>query len=272
MAEDMPRLAEARHVGTRLRRREDPRLVTGRAQHVGDLRLPGTVHASIVRSPFAHARIASIDRAAARAAPGVLGVYTASDLDGRVDPMVESALEDLSPRLAELVDLEVRSLPMPVLATDRVRWLGQPVAAVVATDPYLAEDAAALVQVDYDPLPAVASAEAALEPGALVLHPELPDNVHARLRVTAGDVDRARSPGRITELRERFEMGRQISERDRATRRPRERGEQRPHDPRDEHQAAPRADVRLADAPDPRRPRAVREPGHGRQLRRRRVP
>jgi carbon-monoxide dehydrogenase large subunit len=210
MAEDMPRLAEARHVGTRLRRREDPRLVTGRAQHVGDLRLPGTVHASIVRSPFAHARIASIDRAAARAAPGVLGVYTASDLDGRVDPMVESALEDLSPRLAELVDLEVRSLPMPVLATDRVRWLGQPVAAVVATDPYLAEDAAALVQVDYDPLPAVASAEAALEPGALVLHPELPDNVHAWLRVTAGDVDRA-----LTEadhrLRERFEMGRQIS-------------------------------------------------------------
>ena len=210
MPEEVPRLAEARYAGTRLRRREDARLVSGRAQHVGDLRLPGTVHASIVRSPLAHARIGSIDATAARGAPGVIGVYTAADLEGRVDPMVESAREDLSRRLAELVDLEVRSLPMPVLATDRVRWLGQPVAAVVATDPYLAEDAAALVEVDYDPLSAVASAEAALEPGALVLHPELPDNVHARLRVTAGDVDRA-----LTEadhrLRERFELGRQVS-------------------------------------------------------------
>jgi carbon-monoxide dehydrogenase large subunit len=210
MPEVMPRLAEARHVGTRLRRREDARLVTGRAQHVGDLRLPGIVHASIVRSPFAHARIVSIDAAAARGAPGVLGVYTASDLDGRVDPMVESAREDLSARLAELVDLEVRSLPMPVLATDRVRWLGQPVAVVVATDPYLAEDAATLVEVDYAPLPAIASADAALELGALVLHPELPDNVHARLRVTAGDVDRALAEA-DHRVRERFEMGRQIS-------------------------------------------------------------
>src|SRR3990170_4413293 len=148
MPEEVLRLAEARHVGTRLRRREDARLVSGRAQHVGDLRLPGTVHASIVRSPLAHARIGSIDATAARGAPGVIGVYTAADLEGRVDPMVESAREDLSRRLAELVDLEVRSLPMPVLATDRVRWLGQPVAAVVATDPYLAEDAAALGEVD----------------------------------------------------------------------------------------------------------------------------
>jgi len=210
MPEEMPRLAEAHHVGTRLSRREDARLLTGRARHVGDLRLPGTVHASIVRSPFAHASIVSIDATVARRAPGVLGVYAASDLDGRVEPMVESAREDLSSKLAELVDLDVRSLPMPVLATDRVRWLGQPVVAVVATDPYLAEDAASLVDVDYDPLPVVADAGAALEPGAPILHPELPDNVHARLRVSAGDADRALAEA-DRRLRERFEIGRQIA-------------------------------------------------------------
>jgi carbon-monoxide dehydrogenase large subunit len=210
MPEEMPPLAEARYVGTRLRRREDARLVTGRAQHVGDLRLLGTVHASIVRSPFAHARIVSIDATTARGAPGVLGVYTASDLVGRVDPMVESAREDLSARLAELVELDVRSLPMPVLATDRVRWLGQPVAAVVATHPYLAEDAATLVAVEYDPMPVIANAEAALEPGAVVLHPELPDNVHARLRVSAGNVERALAEA-DHRVRERFEIGRQVS-------------------------------------------------------------
>jgi carbon-monoxide dehydrogenase large subunit len=210
MPEELPRLAEARHVGTCVRRREDARLLTGRAQHVGDLRFPGTVHASIVRSPLAHARIGSIDATAARTSEGVIAVYTASDLGGRVDPMVESAREDLSARLAELVELEVRSLPMPVLAADVVRWLGQPVAAVVATDPYLAEDAAALVQVEYDPMPALPSVEAALAADAPLLHPELPDNVHARLRVSAGDVDRALAEA-DHRLRERFHMGRQVS-------------------------------------------------------------
>ena len=210
MPQELPRLAEARHVGTRVRRREDARLLTGRAQHVGDLRLPGTVHVSIVRSPLAHARIGSIDATAARTSEGVIAVYTASDLGGRVGPMVESAREDLSARLAELVELEVRSLPMPVLAADVVRWLGQPVAAVVATDPYFAEDAAALVQVEYDPMPALPSVEAALAADAPLLHPELPDNVHARLRVSAGDVDRALAEA-DHRLCERFHMGRQVS-------------------------------------------------------------
>jgi carbon-monoxide dehydrogenase large subunit len=210
MPDEMPSLAAARYVGTRVRRREDARLVTGRAQHVGDLRLAGTAHAAIVRSPFAHASVTSIDVAAARAAPGVVGVFTAADLEGRVGPMIESALEDLSPKLATVIDLEVRSLPMPVLATDHVRWLGQPIAAVVATDPYLAEDAAALVQVEYEPLPAVATVDAALASGALILHPELPDNVHSRLRVAAGDVDHALAEA-DHRLRERFEMGRQVS-------------------------------------------------------------
>jgi carbon-monoxide dehydrogenase large subunit len=205
-----PRLAGARYVGMRVRRREDDRLVRGRGRHVGDLRPAGTLHAAIVRSPYAHAQVVSIDGSAARAAPGVIAVYTATDLEGRLPPMVETAREDLSPRLFELVDLEVRSLPMPVLAGDRVRWLGQPVGVVVATDAYLAEDAAALVEVEYVPLPAIASVEAALAPGVAPLHPELPDNVHARLAVRAGDVERAMAEA-DHRLHERFTIGRQVA-------------------------------------------------------------
>lgn len=210
MAEELPELAEPRYVGTRLRRREDARLVRGRGRYVGDLRLPGTLHVSFVRSPFAHARISGVDASAAERAPGVVAVYTAADLEGRVDRFVESAREDLSPRLAELIEVEVRSLPMPVLATDRVLWVGHPVAAVVATDPYLAEDAAALVDVAYDPLPPVASVREALADGAYVVHSELGDNVHSRLLVEAGDVEGALASADHV-LRERFEMGRQVA-------------------------------------------------------------
>jgi carbon-monoxide dehydrogenase large subunit len=210
MAEEFPPLADSRYVGTSLRRREDARLVTGRAQHVGDLRLSGTLHVAIVRSPFAHARIVAINPDAARRAEGVVAVYTAKELLGRIDPFVESAREDLSPRLAELVDVEVRSLPMPVLAAERVLWVGQPVAAIVATDPYLAEDALALIDVDYDPQPALVDPRAALEDGAQVLHPELGSNVHSHLYVEAGDVEAALA-GAEHRLSERFELGRQVA-------------------------------------------------------------
>jgi carbon-monoxide dehydrogenase large subunit len=163
-----------------------------------------------MRSPFAHARITSVDVDPAVRGPGVIAVYTAADLEGRVDPFVESAREDLSPRLAKLIDVDVKSLPMPILATDRVLWVGQPVAAVVATDPYLAEDAAAAVDVGYDPLPAVVDPHAAIEGGAVRLHPELEDNVHSRLGVEAGDVEGSLGAADHV-LRLRFEIGRQVS-------------------------------------------------------------
>lgn len=210
MASDDAPLAPPRHVGARVRRREDPRLLTGRGRHVGDLQPPGTVHVAVVRSPLAHARLVSVETAAARTAEGVIGVYTAADLEGKVDRFVESAREELSPKLAELVEFEVRSLPMPVLATGRTLWAGQPVAAVVATDPYLAEDALPLVEAVYDPLPALVDPREALAEGAPVLHRGLGDNVHSRLLVEAGDAEGALADAEYR-LAARFTIGRQVS-------------------------------------------------------------
>ena len=209
MPDELPELAPPRSVGTKLRRREDARFVTGLATHVGDMRLPDMAHVAVLRSPFAHARIVSIDTAAART-EGVVGIYTSADLNGKVGTFVESAREDLSPELADLVDVEVKSLPMSVFASDRVLWVGQPVAAVVATDPYLAEDALELIDVEYDPLPPVVDPEAALEEGAPVLHPELGNNVHTHLLVECGDVEGAMAEAEYRSS-ERFEIGRQVS-------------------------------------------------------------
>jgi carbon-monoxide dehydrogenase large subunit len=168
------------------------------------------LHVAVLRSPFAHARILRLDASAATEAEGVVAVVTAADLEGRVGGLVESAREDLSPQLAELIELEVKSLPMPLLARDRVLWVGHPVAVVVADDPYRAEDALWSIDIEYDPLDALVDPLAALEHGAQVLHPELGDNVHAHLRVEAGDVDAALA-GAARRLTERFVIGRQLS-------------------------------------------------------------
>jgi carbon-monoxide dehydrogenase large subunit len=168
------------------------------------------LHVAVLRSPLSHARIVSVDTAAAREAEGVVAMITAADLEGKLGGFVESAREDLSPKLAELVEIEVKSLPMPVLATDRTMWVGQPVAAVLASDPYLAEDALGLIDVEYEPLTPIVDPEAALEAGAPVLHEELGDNVHSHLIVRAGEVDGALAEAEHR-LTERFVIGRQVS-------------------------------------------------------------
>jgi carbon-monoxide dehydrogenase large subunit len=183
------------------------RLLTGRARHVGDIRLAGTLHVAILRSPFAHARIASIDVAAARTLPGVVAVVTHEDLVGKVGPFVEAARTEVTPLLKEKVGPTLKSCPMPVLAEGVVLWVGQPVAAVVAADRYVAEDALELIEVEYDPLPVVADPERALEPDAPLLHPELGDNVQTSFVVQAGDPDAVfeRAPRK---MRARLAMGR----------------------------------------------------------------
>jgi carbon-monoxide dehydrogenase large subunit len=138
----------------------------------------------------------------------VAAALTAADLEGRVGPFPEGARTELSPALTGKVPLEVRSCPMPVLAGDRVHWVGQPLAVVVAGDRYLAEDALELIEVDYEPLPAVVDPEAALAPEAPVLHAQLGDNLAARFAFQTGDVDAALA-GAPFRLRKRFEMGRQ---------------------------------------------------------------
>ena len=149
-----------RYFGQPIRRNEDPELLTGRALFVDDVELPGMAHVAFVRSPFAHARIGAIDATAARAMEGVAAVYTAEDLGEywRPGPLLVPP-----PPIEHCVFHERTQVP---LARDKVRHLGEAVALVVADSRYLAEDAAELVEVDYDPLDAAIDLEGALEEGA----------------------------------------------------------------------------------------------------------
>jgi len=167
----------ATNVGAARKRVEDPRLLRGEGAYVDDLRQEGCLHAVFVRSPHPHARIRGIDAAAAQSVPGVVGVFTSADIPGRMPAM--RALP------------EVLGDAAPPLATDTVRFVGEPFAVVVAESRYAAEDGAALVDVDYDPLPGVGQPEAALGPDAPQLHGDVPGNVSSRVHRVWGDVDGA---------------------------------------------------------------------------------
>ncbi|HZT33530.1 MAG TPA: xanthine dehydrogenase family protein molybdopterin-binding subunit [Bryobacteraceae bacterium] len=166
-------------VGRRLRRKEDPRLITGTATYVDDIQMPGMHYAAILRSPHAAARIRSLNVQPALDHPGVAAVFTGADVAG-VGPV---------PCGASLPGLRVPA--HSVLARDRVYFVGHPVAVVVATDRYVAADALDLIEVEYQPLPAVANPEKALEPGAPAVHPEWPDNLAFTYHQEGGEPDRA---------------------------------------------------------------------------------
>jgi aerobic carbon-monoxide dehydrogenase large subunit len=166
-------------VGKRIRRKEDPRLITGAATYVDDIKLPGMHYATVVRSPHAAANIRSIDIKPALAIKGVAAVFIGKDVEG-VGPV---------PCGAALPGLRVPH--HTILATDRVYLVGHPVAVVVATDRYIAQDAAEAIEVDYDVLPAVADPEKALEPGAPPVHPQWPDNTAFTFHQEGGEVDKA---------------------------------------------------------------------------------
>ena len=168
-----------RLVGKRIKRREDPRLITGTATYVDDIQMPGMHHACIVRSPHGAARIKSIEIKPARELPGVVAVFTGRDTEG-VGPV---------PCGASLPGLKVPH--HHVLALDRVYFVGHPVAVVVATDRYVARDAAERVEIDWEPLDAVTDVEKALEPGAPAVHPEWPDNIAFNYHQDGGDVEAA---------------------------------------------------------------------------------
>jgi carbon-monoxide dehydrogenase large subunit len=165
--------------GKRLRRQEDPRLITGTALYLDDLKAPGMHHAIVVRSPYGAARIKSIDTKAALATPGVAAVFTGQDVK-HLGPV---------PCAASLPGLRVPHHHL--LAQDRVYYVGHPVAVVVATDRYIARDAADLVEVDYEELPAVADPEKAIAEGAPAVHPEWPDNVAFTFHQEGGDTEQA---------------------------------------------------------------------------------
>src|SRR5262245_40062076 len=161
--------------GASLRRLEDPRLLRGQATFVEDLRLPGLRHVAFVRSVHAHARF----RLDARAPAAGTSVFTAADFPS------------LTAIPAVVSHEALRPCAQPPLARDRVRYVGEPLAAVVAPSRYAAEDAAADVRVEYDVLGAVADAEPALAPGAPLLHDGAPANLAANFTVRVGDTDRA---------------------------------------------------------------------------------
>ena len=167
------------YVGKRIKRKEDPRMITGTATYLDDIKLPNMHFAAIVRSPYAAARIDRIDAAAALALPGVVAVFTGADLDDVGNVPCGVSLPGL------------RIPPHAILAQGRVYFSGHPVAVVVASDPYLARDAADLVEVDYTPLSAVSDPEKALQPGAPAVHPEWPDNVAFVHKQENGDIDKA---------------------------------------------------------------------------------
>jgi carbon-monoxide dehydrogenase large subunit len=167
-------------IGRAVERSEDLRFVTGRGRYVDDLKFPGMLHAVVVRSTHAHALLRGIDASAALALPGVAAVYTFADVAAQAAP--------IPVRTGPLAGTE-RYLQRP-LAADRVRYVGEPVALVVARDRYVAEDAAELVAVDYAPLPAVVDAAAAGVDETL-LFPEAGTNRACAYRVALGDIDAA---------------------------------------------------------------------------------
>jgi len=165
----MAEILAERYTGASIKRSEDPRILTGRGRYVDDVKLPGMLHAAFVRSPLAHGKVLSVDVSAAKELPGVVGVYTGAEMESMTVP---------GPDL--LASMMGGGVPMPeftLLATDKVRLVGDPVVLVVAESRALAEDGAELVEVDYDELPPVASAAVALDPSSTPVFANLGNNV-----------------------------------------------------------------------------------------------
>ncbi len=168
-------------VGASVKRVEDPRFLTGRGRYVDDIKLPRLTHAAFLRSPHAHARITRLDTTAAKALPGVVAVLTAADLVGRLNPVVvQGQTEDLKD-----------TPPFPALAAEKVRYVGDLVAMVIAESRALAEDAVDLIEADYDPLPPVPNMAVALDPSSAPLFDELGTNHTYHHVFDYGDVDAA---------------------------------------------------------------------------------
>jgi carbon-monoxide dehydrogenase large subunit len=171
----------AKHFGARVTRFEDPALLAGRGRFTDDIPLPGALHACFVRSPHGHAKLRSTDAQAALALPGIHAVLTAADLP---QPMGTERIPNL------MANPAIRTMrTQHALARDEVCFAGQAVAVVIADSRAIAEDAAALVVVDYDVLPAVEDCREAVKRGSPRAHADVPDNIAAALKMDYGDVD-----------------------------------------------------------------------------------
>ena len=176
------------YIGQRIRRNEDPRLLTGQALFVDDVQMPGMLHAAFLRSDYAHARLRSIDVSAARAHPGVVAVYTAEDMGDfwRPGPLLVPAPHSIP----GLIFNKRTQIP---LVRDKARHVGEPLAVVIADSRYTAEDALADILLDMDPLDAVTDLEQALKPGSALVHDDLPSNLAAHVVQHKGHYAEARA-------------------------------------------------------------------------------
>jgi len=168
--------ATRRWLGKSLNRVEDPRFLRGEGRYVDDIKLPNMAHAAIVRSPHAHARIVNVDTSKAAALPGVLAVVTG---------------KDVSERAAPLPSFGAGPIVQDLIATEKVRHIGEAVAAVVAENRYIAEDACDLIEVEYEQLPVVLDPAEARKEGATLVHNALGTNVAYERTFTFGDVEQA---------------------------------------------------------------------------------
>ena len=184
-----------RMMGARVKRKEDPRLITGSSTYVDDLRLQGMGHLGILRSIYGHATITGIDTSAAKALPGVIAVYTGAEFKGFTGPMPHGGGEGAGGQKGQVT---IQTWP---LATDRVRHVGQAIAVVVAETSYIARDALDLIAVEYEPLPAVTDMEATLEAGAPQLYDEVPGNLAFTWTHRDGEPDAAFAEGEIVVTR-----------------------------------------------------------------------
>jgi carbon-monoxide dehydrogenase large subunit len=175
-----------RYFGERIKRNEDPRLLTGQGLYVDDVDLPNMLHAAFVRSPYAHAKINNIDVSQALERAGVVAIYTANDLGDywKPGPLLVSP-----PPVKDIVFNERTQVP---LAKDKVKFAGEPIVMVLAESRYIAEDALGDIQVDYEPLEAVVDLEKALQSDSTIIHEEIGSNVAAHVVQTKGDYETAK--------------------------------------------------------------------------------
>jgi aerobic carbon-monoxide dehydrogenase large subunit len=188
---------EEGYIGRSVTRPQTARLVAGRGTFTDDIKLPRMLHAAFVRSPHAHARIVGIETAEALALSGVVAVVTGEEMAPLCTPWVGVLLNYPG----------MKSAPQRALAIDKAVWQGEPVVAVVAESRALAEDGCTKVRVEWDPLPPVVDPEAALAPGATVIHPDLGDNLALESKIEAGDLSGAFAEADVV-YRETFLTGR----------------------------------------------------------------
>ena len=181
-----------RYVGQAIKRKEDPRLVSGTSSYVDDIVLPGALHLALVSSIHAHARIKSIDISRAQKVRGVHSVITGKETAANCGAV---------PAIGDFPD--IKRPTHHLLAVDKVKFVGEPVVAVLASDKYVARDAAEMVEIDYDPLPAVTNPEKAIEAGSTVVHDEFQDNRAYTFGWANGDIDGAFRDADVV-VKERF--------------------------------------------------------------------